>query len=147
MTETSPQSKSIPEPTQANTVSVNAGDDVTVGGDIVGRDKAIAQTAGQDIIGRDKIEAGTYIAGDVIFQLFAQATLARHIRVHEFQTLVNERTRNFVGREFISKAIDRLLQDPNFPSGYIVIRGEPGIGKTSLILDFGLFRPRSRACP
>lgn len=73
--------------------------------------------------------------GDVIFRAFAKASvpISRHIRLGEFQTLVKERTRRFVGREYIFKAIDDLVADPNFPSGYIVVRGEPGIGKTALV--------------
>jgi hypothetical protein len=59
--------------------------------------------------------------------------LRRHIRVQEFQSLVDERTKGFVGRQFIFQAIDALLADPQMPSGYIVIQGEPGIGKTTLI--------------
>lgn len=75
------------------------------------------------------------ITGDVIFQIFNEASisLSRHIRIHEFQSLIDERTRDFVGREFIFKAIDEFIQDPEFPSGYIVISGEPGIGKTALL--------------
>jgi hypothetical protein len=61
--------------------------------------------------------------------------LASHIRVEEFRALVEERTREFVGRRFIFDEIDRLLADAGFPSGYIVIRGEPGIGKTALIAE------------
>jgi hypothetical protein len=59
--------------------------------------------------------------------------IAQHIRTREFQTLINERTKEFVGRYFIFKAIDNLIASPDFPSGYIVISGEPGIGKTTLI--------------
>ena len=71
-----------------------------------------------------------------VFQQFAQAPapLARHIRTADFETLVAERTRAFVGREFIFKAIDDHLKDQaKFPSGYIVVIGEPGIGKTALL--------------
>jgi hypothetical protein len=96
-------------------------------------DGSTAQTIkaeGSNII----IENVTQITGDVVFHLFAQAPiLSRHIRVQKFRTLVNERTKGFVGREFVFKAIDNLLQAPAFPSGYIVISGEPGIGKTALI--------------
>lgn len=59
--------------------------------------------------------------------------ISRYIRVRDFQNLVNERTREFVGREFVFKAIDNLLSDPSFYCGYIVITGEPGIGKTALL--------------
>jgi hypothetical protein len=72
----------------------------------------------------------TVITGADLFSCFAQApALSRYIRAREFQTLVNERTRNFVGREFIFRATDDIVRDPEFPSGYIVISGEPGIGK------------------
>ncbi|MCP4544674.1 MAG: ATP-binding protein [Chloroflexi bacterium] len=77
------------------------------------------------------------INGDIVFQLFAQSpVLSRHIRVREFQTLVDERTKRFVGRDFIFNAIDDFLKDPMFPSGYIVVNGEPGIGKTALMAQW-----------
>jgi AAA ATPase domain len=75
--------------------------------------------------------------GDVVFQILANAPppLAQHLRTEQFRSLVEERTRRFVGRDFIFKAIDDHLSgrsDPEFRSGYVVIRGEPGIGKTAL---------------
>jgi hypothetical protein len=77
----------------------------------------------------------TLISGSDLFRRFAEApALSQHIRVLDFQTLVNERTREFVGREYVFSAINSLLtKGADFPSGYIVIRGEPGIGKTSLL--------------
>jgi hypothetical protein len=70
-----------------------------------------------------------------IYGLFVEAapTLSSLIRTREFETLVVERTRGFVGRDFLFAAIDAALEDPGFPAGYIVIQGEPGIGKTALI--------------
>ncbi|TBA29348.1 ATP-binding protein [Rhizobium ruizarguesonis] len=55
------------------------------------------------------------------------------IKALDFEPLVAERTRHFVGREFVFRAIDDLLEDPKFDSGYILVRGEPGIGKTALV--------------
>lgn len=80
------------------------------------------------------VENVTQISADVL-QIFANApvTLASCMRLSEFRQLIDERSRNFIGREFIFKAIDAGRKDPKFPSGYIVIRGEPGIGKTSLM--------------
>jgi len=63
----------------------------------------------------------------------APAALSPHLKVLDFEKLVEERTRNFVGRDFLFRAIDDLLVDPDFASGYILIRGEPGIGKTALL--------------
>jgi len=80
------------------------------------------------------IENVTQISADVL-QVFANApvTLASHIRLSEFRQLIIDRTSNFVGREFIFRAIENHLKDKDFPSGYIIIHGEPGIGKTSLM--------------
>jgi hypothetical protein len=50
-----------------------------------------------------------------------------------FGNFMRERTKDFVGREFIFAAIDQRIADPEFPAGYILIRGEPGIGKTSVL--------------
>lgn len=70
-----------------------------------------------------------------IFRLLTEAPtpLSPHLKVRYFERLVEERTRNFVGRDFIFRAIDEKLRDPDFPSGYILVRGEPGIGKTALL--------------
>lgn len=76
----------------------------------------------------------TQVAGD-LFQLFVAAppALRDRIRVREFRTLITERVRTFVGRQFVKSAVSELLNSPLFPSGYIVIRGQPGIGKTALM--------------
>jgi hypothetical protein len=58
--------------------------------------------------------------------------LARCIRTAEFRALVRDRTRNFVGRDFIIGAVESQLAEPGFRSGYVVVSGEPGIGKTAL---------------
>ena len=63
----------------------------------------------------------------------APSSLTGHLRILDFQRLVDERTRAFVGREFVFAAVDRLLAEQDFPSGYILLRGEPGIGKTALL--------------
>lgn len=63
----------------------------------------------------------------------APASLARYLRDKQFETLVEERTRNFVGRHFIFNAVDEIIENADFPSGYVFIKGEPGVGKTALI--------------
>jgi len=69
-----------------------------------------------------------------VFQSFGQAAvpLASLIRTGQFSALVDERTRHFVGREFVFEALDRQLAGAEFESGYVVVRGEPGIGKSSI---------------
>ncbi len=66
-----------------------------------------------------------------IFRLLSDPS--SRLKTLDFERLVDERTRNFVGRDFIFQAIDELLESPGFSSGYILIRGEPGIGKTALL--------------
>jgi hypothetical protein len=70
-----------------------------------------------------------------VFRVLSDAgsPLAAHLRIADFERLVKERTRAFVGRDFVFKAIDGYIESSEFPSGYILIRGEPGIGKTSLL--------------
>ncbi len=84
--------------------------------------------------GGSTIENVNQITADVL-QVFANApvTLASHIRIAEFRQLIDDRTRDFVGRDFIFAAIDNHFKDAEFTSGYIIIHGEPGIGKTSLM--------------
>lgn len=72
-------------------------------------------------------------SGGELYRKFAEKPLSQYIRIQEFETLVNERTRDFVGREYIFSALDQFLNEAKFPSGYIIISGEPGIGKTSLM--------------
>jgi hypothetical protein len=79
----------------------------------------------------------TVITGEMFFELIARASppLTSHIRTAEFQALVRERTRHFVGRDFAFQAIDKRLENPALPSGYIIVKGEPGIGKTALLSE------------
>jgi hypothetical protein len=83
----------------------------------------------------DRAKAGRDIRVTNIYKQYIQApaSLASRIRTTEFQALIGERTRTFVGRDFILEAINGRLADPSFHSGYIVIQGEPGIGKTALM--------------
>jgi hypothetical protein len=81
------------------------------------------------------VQIGSNNSQTNIYQRFENAapSLSSQVRSAEFRTLIEERTRTFVGRDFIFKAIDDTLADPGFLSGYVVVRGEPGIGKTALL--------------
>jgi AAA ATPase-like protein len=76
------------------------------------------------------------VVGDyaTVFQLFSQSApaLSSLIRAPQFRALVDERTRGFVGRDFVFDRVDELVGGDEFDSGYVVIRGEPGIGKTAI---------------
>lgn len=52
-----------------------------------------------------------------------------HVRY--FGALIADKTHGFVGREFVFDALDRFLEENR--SGYYLIEGEPGIGKTALV--------------
>jgi nucleoside-triphosphatase THEP1 len=71
--------------------------------------------------------------GEDLYRRFSENAFSQYIRIHEFETLVNERTRNFIGRDFVFNAIDNIIEKSGLKSGYIVLSGEPGIGKTALI--------------
>jgi hypothetical protein len=60
--------------------------------------------------------------------------------VRSFETIINDRTKEFVGREFVFSEIDACLNDPSRKSGYIVIEGDPGIGKSALLSQYILKR-------
>ncbi len=48
-----------------------------------------------------------------------------------FDSYIADKIKGFVGREFVFDAIDDFIK--NNLSGYLIIRGEPGIGKTAML--------------
>ncbi|MHA5053653.1 AAA family ATPase [Streptomyces sp. SD15] len=69
---------------------------------------------------------------NTIYQHFhgeAYAPLAH--KLISFTDLIFDKTTGFVGRRFALDAVDRFMAAR--PSGYFVIEGEPGVGKTSLL--------------
>jgi hypothetical protein len=69
-----------------------------------------------------------------IFRSFSELprSLAQFIPVARFRTVVDDRRRQFVGRRFVFDAIDAAISGGTAASGYVVIRGEPGVGKTAI---------------
>jgi transcriptional regulator with XRE-family HTH domain len=57
-----------------------------------------------------------------------------------FQTLIEDRTKDFTGRKFVFDKIEGLLHEQTFPCGYIVIEGDPGIGKSALMAQLIITR-------
>lgn len=72
-------------------------------------------------------------ASEITLDNFDSATeIQKHII--SFDMLIEDRTKSFVGREFVFDAIDDFVKNNN--SGYFFIRGDPGIGKSAIIAKF-----------
>jgi len=52
----------------------------------------------------------------------------------QFQTLIEDKTKSFVGREYVFQAIADFLG--NYPKGYFIIEGDPGIGKSAILAEY-----------
>jgi hypothetical protein len=65
----------------------------------------------------------------------ASKQLTNNIPVQTFKNIINNKTQEFVGRNYIFEEINYHLEDKGFSSGYIIIKGEPGIGKTALMAE------------
>ena len=53
-----------------------------------------------------------------------------------FRTFIEERTHGFVGREFVFDAIQEFQSSPETTSGYFVVEGKPGIGKSAILAEY-----------
>lgn len=51
-----------------------------------------------------------------------------------FRTLIAEKTRDFVGREYVFSAVEKFMEDNS--KGYFIIQGDPGEGKTALLAEY-----------
>lgn len=56
-----------------------------------------------------------------------------HILIRQFEALIKDRTEDFVERTKLVRRIDECLKNGEGASGYVVLRGEPGSGKTALM--------------
>ncbi len=53
---------------------------------------------------------------------------------YRLNTLLADKTRDFVGRTYIFRAIDKFLATR--PNGYFVIKGDPGLGKSACLAEY-----------
>lgn len=53
--------------------------------------------------------------------------------INRFEAVVEDRSAGFVGRRFLFDAVNRFLAEQTLDSGYMLIRGEPGIGKSAFL--------------
>lgn len=84
-----------------------------------------------EVAGGQGVVVGDYAT---VFQIFGEdkRPVSSFIRLAQFRSLVDERARGFIGREFVFDGIKQALAGEEFSSGYVMIRGEPGIGKTAI---------------
>ncbi len=87
--------------------------DVTIGGDVVGRDKIVSNTYNTYFTGGFETLDDLYVRPDAVFQ---------RVRVQDF-----------VGREWLTAKVDHFLNDEKRKSGVFLLVGEAGVGKTSFM--------------
>jgi hypothetical protein len=51
-----------------------------------------------------------------------------------FQALIEDKTKDFVGRKYVFDAIVNFLT--NQPNGYFIIEGDPGMGKSAILAEY-----------
>lgn len=84
--------------------------------------KALGKTL-EELLGAEALDAPHKATGP----------LARHIC--NFDAFIDDRTRGFMGRQFVFEKIGAFLADQRTPSGYLLITGDPGIGKSAIIAE------------
>lgn len=65
-----------------------------------------------------------------LLDIFASSSLGVREQITDFSSYITEKTNGFVGRQWVFDEISRFLEDNT--KGYFFLRGDPGIGKTSL---------------
>jgi hypothetical protein len=67
-------------------------------------------------------------------QIDASSARAIHFDRNAFTDLLVDKTRDFVGREFVFSAFDHFLKTHR--KGYFIIEGDPGMGKSALLAEY-----------
>lgn len=65
-----------------------------------------------------------------LIHAFSGASVNLREQIRDYTRYINEKTHDFVGRQFIFEAVTRFTT--MYPRGYYFIRGDPGIGKSAL---------------
>jgi len=64
-----------------------------------------------------------------------EPSLRSHLEQYkQQQTLIADKTRDFVGRQHVFEKIEKFFKD--LDSGYLLIEGDPGIGKSSILAEY-----------
>mgnify|MGYP001481687286 CR=1 FL=1 len=73
--------------------------------------------------------------GPILFDVLRHAPPTVKTYIRNFETYRAERAVDFIGRSFLFDEIDGWLNTGDISSGYLVISGQPGIGKTALCAE------------
>jgi hypothetical protein len=99
--------------------------------------KAIADNAAASTKSLAAIEAQLQGLNDLkvsqfgtLVRYFAESLPSIQSEIRDYTFFIEDKTRGFIGRQFVFDEIERFLHAN--PRGYLVIRGQPGIGKTAL---------------
>ena len=69
-----------------------------------------------------------------LLRVFSGASLNVSENIRDFSWYIGDKTQDFVGRNFVFAAIEKFFKEK--PKGYFVIKGDPGIGKTSFAAEY-----------
>jgi len=69
-----------------------------------------------------------------LIKAFSVAGYNINSQIRDFSWYIEEKTQSFVGRRFVYESIDKFCLGN--PSGYFFVKGDPGIGKTSLVAQY-----------
>ncbi|MEG4851151.1 ATP-binding protein [Microcoleus sp. B5-D4] len=110
-------------------------------------DKLEAVATGQQIcqvmVKLEAIEIG--IRSDLaqvqnLLERFVDTSAPRLPLPYECETIIQDRTQDFTGRQFVFEAIIEFLQKN--PKGYFVLEADPGVGKSSIMAKLVLLMKR-----
>lgn len=66
----------------------------------------------------------------LLLEEFTRASLSMRDQIRDFNRLIEEKTRGFIGRQWVLDAVTNFMETN--PRGYFFIIGDPGIGKSAL---------------
>ena len=71
---------------------------------------------------------------DLQVDTILKALSIRPLTPNQFDTLIEEKTRHFVGREYVFSAVDKFITENK--NGYFLIEADPGEGKSAFLAEF-----------
>jgi hypothetical protein len=108
---------------------------VTIGGDVVGRDKIVDDSIHVgDISGVQAVAIGHGASASVTNNYFVgDFVTLDDLYIRPDAVFQRVRVQDFVGREWLTAKVDHFLNDEKRKSGVFLLVGEAGVGKTSFM--------------